>query len=98
MHDLIKLLHQSAAIVWLGGMTFMLLALRPAALVTLEPQPRARLMVAMMQRFLPLVAGLVLLLFATGTSLYTTGFRAVNAATGSGPLGWLAIGALRLLH
>lgn len=99
MYDLVKLLHLIAAIVWLGGMTFMLFALRPAALATLEPQPRARLMVAVMQRFFPLVAGSVLLLFATGTNLYTTGFRAVKAATGSGsvPLGWNAMLVLGLL-
>ena len=99
MYDLVKLLHLIAAIVWLGGMTFMLFALRPAALATLEPQPRARLMVAVMRRFFPLVAGSVLLLFATGTNLYTTGFRAVKAATGSGsvPLGWNAMLVLGLL-
>lgn len=99
MYDLVKLLHLIAAIVWMGGMTFMLLALRPAALATLEPQPRARLMVAVMQRFFPLVAGSVVLLFATGTNLYTTGFRAVKAATGSGsvPLGWNVMLVLGLL-
>ena len=99
MYDLVKLLHLIAAIVWLGGMTFMLLALRPAALATLDPQPRARLMVAVMQRFFPLVAGSVIVLFATGTNLYTTGFRAVKAATGSGsvPLGWNVMLVLGLL-
>lgn len=102
MYDLVKLLHLIAAIIWLGGMTFMLFALRPAALAMLDPQPRARLMVAVMQRFFPLVVVSIVLLFATGTNLYTTGFRAVKAATGSGsvPLGWnlmLALGLLMFL-
>ena len=99
MYDLVKLLHLIAAIVWLGGMTFMLFALRPAALATLEAEPRARLMVAVMHRFFIFVVVAVVLLFATGTNLYTTGFRAVKAATGSGrvPLGWNVMLVLGLL-
>jgi len=44
MYDAVKLIHLVAAIVWIGGMTFMLVALRPAALAMLEAQSRARLM------------------------------------------------------
>ncbi|MBB4844603.1 putative membrane protein [Paucibacter oligotrophus] len=99
MYELVKLLHLAAAIVWLGGMTFMLFALRPAAALALEGQPRARLMVAVWQRFFAAAAVSVLVLFFSGMNLYTTAFRAVKAATGAGsvPLGWnlmLGIGLL----
>ena len=59
MYDILKLLHLAAAIVWMGGMTFMLFALRPAALLALESQPRARLMVQVWQRFFRLVLGAI---------------------------------------
>jgi len=103
MYELVKLLHLAAAIVWMGGMTFMLFALRPAATLALEGQPRARLMVEVWRRFFGAVAISVLVLLLTGMNLYTTGFRAVKAAsianTGSGsvPLGWNLMLGLGLL-
>ena len=102
MYDLAKLLHLVSAIVWMGGMTFMLFALRPAAIALLEPQPRARLMGAVWQRFFRLVLVAVVILFATGSHLYTTAFKAAKAATGVGsvPLGWnlmLGLGLLMML-
>jgi uncharacterized membrane protein len=102
MYDIAKLLHLVAAIVWMGGMTFMLFALRPAALATMEPQPRAKLMAQVWQRFFAIVAVAVLVLFATGTHLYTSAFKAAKAAGGTGgvPVGWslmMAIGILMFL-
>lgn len=102
MYDSIKLLHLAAGIVWMGGMTFMLFALRPAAMGLLEPQVRARLMGAVWQRFFNTVLVAIAVLFFTGTNLYTTAFKAVKAATGAGsvPLGWnlmLGIGVLMVL-
>lgn len=90
MYDLVKLLHLVAGIVWMGGMTFMLVALRPAAFATMEPQPRARLILEVWRRFFAVVLGAIVVLFITGTNLYTTAFRAAKAATGEGsvPLGW----------
>lgn len=90
MQDLVKLIHLIAAILWMGGMAFMLVALRPALLAQLEPQPRARLMAEVMRRFFAVVAVSVLALFATGGSLYAAAFRAAREATGVGmvPLGW----------
>lgn len=102
MYDSIKLLHLVAAIVWMGGMAFMLLALRPAAMEVLEPQVRARLMGAVWRRFFLLVLIAIVFLLASGTHMYTATFRAVKEATGAGsvPLGWmlmLAIGMTMVL-
>ena len=90
MYDYAKLLHLTAGIVWLGGMTFMLFALRPAALASLEAQPRALLMGQVWKRFYALVLVAIVVLFSTGTHLYTATFRAAKLATGQGsvPLGW----------
>jgi uncharacterized membrane protein len=90
MYDYAKLLHLVAGIVWMGGMTFMLFALRPAAIATLEAQPRAMLMGAVWKRFYALVLLAIVVLFATGTHMYTATFRAARLASGEGgvPLGW----------
>ena len=90
MYDYAKLLHLIAGIVWMGGMTFMLFALRPAVILTLEAQPRAMLMGAVWKRFYALVLVAIVALFATGTHLYTATFRAARLASGEGgvPLGW----------
>lgn len=102
MHDSVKLLHLVAGIVWMGGMAFMLLALRPAAMEVLEPPVRARLMGAVWRRFFAAVLVAIVILLVTGASLYTTTFKAVKQATGAGsvPLGWnlmLALGVTMAL-
>lgn len=102
MYDIAKLLHLISAIVWMGGMTFMLFALRPAVTSLMEPQPRARLMGEVWRRFFAIVAVAAVVLFATGTHLYTSAFKAAKAAggTGSVPLGWnlmLIFGMLMIL-
>ena len=90
MYDYAKLLHLIAGIVWIGGMTFMLFALRPAALGTLDAQPRAVLMGQVWKRFYAWVLVAIVVIFATGTHMYTQTFRAARLATGEGsvPLGW----------
>ena len=102
MYDYAKLLHLIAGIVWMGGMTFMLFALRPAAIAAMEAQPRAILMGEVWKRFFALVLGAIVLLFTTGTHLYTQTFRATRLATGDGgvPLGWnimLVLGLVMML-
>jgi len=102
MYDYAKLLHLIAGIVWMGGMTFMLFALRPAALVSLDAQPRALLMGEVWKRFYILVLLSIVALFTTGTHLYTATFRAAKAAMGQGsvPLGWnimLVLGLVMML-
>lgn len=99
MIDLVKLLHLVVAIVWMGGMAFMILALRPAAIGLLQPPERLMLMGAVWKRFFPIVIVSIVALFGTGTNLYTTAFRAIKAATGQGsvPLGWNIMLVLGLL-
>ena len=46
MWTLIKLVHLASAIVWMGGMAFMLYALRPAIGMLTPPQPANRLRAA----------------------------------------------------
>ena len=102
MYDYAKLLHLIAGIVWMGGMTFMLFALRPAALASLETQPRMVLMGLVWQRFYLVVLFAIVVLFATGTHMYTATFRAAKLATGAGsvPLGFnvmLVLGIIMML-
>ncbi len=102
MYQATLFLHLAAAIIWMGGMTCLLFALRPAALAVMEAKPRALLMAEVWQRFFNIVLVCVVVLFASGTHLYTTGFRAVKAATGAGSvaLGWnlmLVLGMLMFL-
>lgn len=90
MYQATLFLHLAAAIIWMGGMTCLLFALRPATLAVMEAKPRALLMAEVWQRFFNIVLACVVVLFASGTNLYTTGFRAAKAATGAGSvaLGW----------
>lgn len=90
MYDYAKFFHLVAAIVWMGGMTFMLLALRPAAMATLEPPARARLMAAVWQRFFPAVLVSIVVLLATGSHFFASVVRAARLAGSPGglPLGW----------
>lgn len=99
MYDITKLIHLVAGILWLGGMAFMLLALRPAAMAVLPPPQRLQLMGAVMQRFFTVVGVSIVLLLATGPHLYVTVFRAAKEANGQGsvPLGWNLMAGIGLL-
>lgn len=90
MIEIVKLIHLVAGILWMGGMAFMLMALRPAATALLQLPERVMLMGAVWKRFFPVVFVSIVALFTTGTNLYTTTFRAIKAATGQGsvPTGW----------
>jgi len=90
MNTWMNFLHVSAAIVWLGGVTFMLFALRPAAL-TLPPPQRLPLMAQVLRRFFMLVWPSIGVLLVTGlVMLLGVGMR-------QAPVGWhlmLGIGLL----
>lgn len=61
-----KLIHLLAVLVWVGGMFFAYVALRPAAVETLEPPPRLRLWDAVFRRFFHWVWGSVAALLISG--------------------------------
>jgi uncharacterized membrane protein len=86
MITFIKLLHLAAGIVWLGGMAFMLFALRPVLVAHLEGAARLTFLAQVLQRFFAIVLGAIALLLLTGLHLYGAGAKAVGMA--SIPLGW----------
>jgi uncharacterized membrane protein len=59
------ILHSLAAVVWVGGMFFALLALRPATAL-LDPGPRLELWSRVLDRFFAWVIAAIVLLLATG--------------------------------
>lgn len=82
MPALMKFLHIAAAVVWLGGVSFMLFALRPAAGALLPPPQRLPLIALVMEKFFALVWASIGLLLLTGLAmLLPVGMK--NA-----PLGW----------
>lgn len=91
MSALMKFLHIGAAVAWLGGISFMLLALRPVAVEQLQPPTRLPLIAQVLHRFFALAWASVGVLLLTGlVMLLQVGMK--NA-----PIGWhlmLGIGIL----
>jgi len=81
MWPLIKFAHLAAAILWLGGIAFMLFALRPT-LGVLAPPQRLALAAQVLRRFFTIVWVLVLLLLASGLGML------LHAGVHDAPLGW----------
>ena len=91
MPALMKFLHLAAAIVWLGGIAFMLFSLRPTAAELLAPPQRLPLIAQVLQRFFTGVWLAVAILLLTGLVMLL-GVGMKNA-----PVGWhlmLGIGML----
>lgn len=63
-------LHQLSTIVWVGGMFFAHIALRPAASELLEPTQRLPLLLRVFQRFFAWVWGAIVLLWASGLWIF----------------------------
>lgn len=63
---LFKLIHLLAVLIWVGGMFFAHLVLRPAATETLEPPQRLRLLDAVFRRFFNWVWGAAGAILVTG--------------------------------
>jgi uncharacterized membrane protein len=59
-------LHILSAVIWIGGMFFAHIALRPAAATLLDPPLRLPLMSQVLGRFFPWVWVAIILLWATG--------------------------------
>lgn len=66
MNNLLLFVHLIGAIVWMGGMSVILFALRPAALSLLQPPLRQQLLLQVLQRFFPLVWLSIALLLGSG--------------------------------
>ncbi|HSP56726.1 MAG TPA: CopD family protein [Halomonas sp.] len=59
-------LHLLAAVLWVGGMFFAWMILRPVAATLLEPPARLSLWLGVFRRFFPWVWGAIIILLATG--------------------------------
>ena len=77
-----KFLHLAAAIIWLGGMVFVLTSLRPVAIAQLQPSARLTLLSAVLVRFFMLawVSVVGLLMFAVFGHLYFGPFKRLKRA------------------
>ena len=75
------IVHVLAAMVWVGGMFFALLALRPAT-APLEPGPRLDLWLRVLGRFFAWVFAAIVLLLASG---YILIFGVFGGFAGAGP-------------
>lgn len=82
MYSLLKFLHLAAAMIWLGGMAFMLFALRPSLPLIEAPAQRLPLLAAVLRRFFVLVWAAIALLLLSG--FYMLGHAGSQAA----PVGW----------
>lgn len=91
MYPLLKFLHLAAAMVWLGGMAFMLLALRPSLPLVEAPPQRLPLLAAVLRRFFVLVWAAVATLLLSG--FYMFGHAGAQAA----PVGWHAMAGIGVL-
>ena len=89
MRNLVLFVHLAAAIFWMGGMAFMLLALRPA-LGQLPPPQRLPLVADVLRRFFTAVAISIAALLATGGAL-------LAGSGGNTPPGWHAMAGLGVL-
>ncbi|MES2415702.1 MAG: CopD family protein [Pseudomonadota bacterium] len=93
MPTLMKFLHVAAAIVWLGGISFMLFALRPAA-SQLAPPQRVPLIAQVLRRFFTIVWPVVAILLLTGLAML------MRVGMKNAPIGWhlmMGIGMLMFL-
>jgi len=98
LHATLKAVHLLAMFVWLGGMFFALVCLRPA-LGVLEPPPlRARLMSAVLQRFFVAVSWAAGLMLASGLLMMSTGVRTTPAVSAMASLGIVMVGVFAFVR
>jgi uncharacterized membrane protein len=88
MRNLLVFLHLAAAIFWMGGMAFVVLALRPALAAQLAPPQRLPLMIDVLRRFFVVVMASIVVLLATGVPLL------LQAPAGEVPRGWHVMAGL----
>lgn len=98
LQALLKTVHLLSIVLWIGGMFFTLVCLRPA-LGMLEPPQRLRLMHEVLRRFFDVVLIAAGLALATGVWMIAVNARAAGRA-GVGlnmPLDWYAMAVLGML-
>lgn len=88
MRNLLLFLHLAGAIFWMGGMAFMVLALRPALHARQEPPLRLPLVVEVLRRFFLVVACSIAALLATGVPLLVQVPVAARRRAGTRWRGW----------
>lgn len=94
MTELAKFFHLAGAIVWLGGMAFVIAAFRPSINLQLQAPQRLPLLAMALERFFKLVWVSILLLLLSGL------YMLLAAGMRTAPLGWhlmFAIGMLMFL-
>lgn len=94
MYQLTLFLHLAAAVFWMGGMAFMVLALRPVIAQQLAPPQRLPLIAAVLGRFFVVVGASIAVLLATGA------WMLLQAGMAKAPPGWhamLALGVVMVL-
>lgn len=82
LYTSLQFIHLVSAILWLGGMGFMLIAFRPVLGASLTPPQGLPLLLGVLQRFFTLVWVCVLVLLGSG------GLMFVLAHAQAAPLGW----------
>lgn len=88
MYEWVQLLHLTAGTVWLGGMSLLLWAVRPAAIALLPPEQRLPLLHWVLARFFVLVWLAIAVLLASGGWMFS--FADLKLA----PRGWHAMATL----
>jgi uncharacterized membrane protein len=82
MMSIALLLHVLSVVVWVGGMFFAYMVLRPVAAIQLDPPQRLRLWVGVFSQFFPWVFLAVGLILATGLLMLINGFGGIASASG----------------
>ncbi len=90
MNRLLVLFHMLAVIVWIGGMFFAHVCLRPVAAAQLPPPQRLPLLAAVLGRFFTVVGWALVLLWGSGIIR----FAQVGAAV---PASWMAMAGIAAL-
>jgi uncharacterized membrane protein len=81
MMSVALLLHVLSAVVWVGGMFFAYVVLRPVAAIQLEAPQRLKLWEGVFTRFFPWVFLGIGLILATGLSMLVNEFGGIGSAT-----------------
>lgn len=92
--DIARWLHVMGVVIWVGGMFFAHMALRPAAML-LPPPQRLPLLAAAVTRFLAWVAPAVVAILASGAALIA--LRGGFAVVGPGVHAMVALGVVMTL-